>query len=316
MRLYLSSLLLLTACGSDSGGRALPSDGAVIADGPDIDDAPNDTAALPACDVTADFLPPEPIPGASSTSNDIQATLIDDQTLYFTSDRAGATGAYDLWTATRATPADAWTDAAALGGFDTAAIEVGAYLTGNQKKMFYAVGSPAEIYLATRASAMVGFSSGAPVDAVNDSTYDDGDVSVTADGGLMYFASNRNTANGYDIYVSVRSGNDDYGDPEPVTEVNTTVQDAHPRISPDGLTLYWSSMRTDGGAEGGNDIWMATRASVDDDFSGVTRVDALSTASNESPTWVSADGCAVYLQSNRTGTMGGQDLWEAKKPEL
>lgn len=99
-----------------------------------------------------------------------------------------------------------------------------------------------------------------------------------------------------------------------MTEINTNVYDAHPRISGDGLTLYYSSMRTDGGALAGTDIWRASRTATTLPFSTPTRVAELNTASNESPTWLSPDGCVIYIQTDRAGGTGGQDMWEAVKP--
>ncbi|CAN5903596.1 hypothetical protein BH11MYX2_BH11MYX2_25840 [soil metagenome] len=45
-----------------------------------------------------------------------------------------------------------------------------------------------------------------------------------------------------------------------------------------------------------------------------TRVAELNTVSNESPTYISPDGCYLLLQSNRAGGLGDQDVYEARKP--
>lgn len=52
-----------------------------------------------------------------------------------------------------------------------------------------------------------------------------------------------------------------------VMEVNSTAPDGCPIESPDGLSLYIASARTDAAALGGNDIWASDRATKDASFS-------------------------------------------------
>ena len=265
------------------------------------------------CDLTKPFGAPTVVASINSAAKDIQAMLADDLTLYLTSDRGGNT---DLYTATRTSAASAFGTPAVLAGFNTTATETSPYLTADQLTMVYALApmgvANADLYVATRASKTVGFSAGAALTALN-SAEDDSDPVVTADGALLYFASSRAGTGGYDLYVSVRAGAT-YGAPQLVTELDTNVYDAHPRVTADGLTIYYSSMRTDGGALAGTDVWTAKRASTGVAFGTPTRVAELSTASNESPTFVAADGCSIFLQTDRAGGTGGQDIWEAIKP--
>jgi hypothetical protein len=137
---------------------------------------------------------------------------------------------------------------------------------------------------------------------------------TTYQGTLVYFATDRNAVTSdYDIYVATRNGNT-YSNVGAATELNSTAYDAHPRLTADGLTMYFSSMRTTGGAQGGADIWTATRTATSQPFGTPTRVAELNTAQNESPTWISDDGCEIYLQSNRPNNVGTQDIWVAVKP--
>jgi hypothetical protein len=64
---------------------------------------------------------------------------------------------------------------------------------------------------------------------------------------------------------------------------------------PDELTIYFASLRTDGGAKGNLDIWMARRSSVDEQFGLPRNVAKLNTPLSEYPTWISADGCRLYI---------------------
>jgi hypothetical protein len=66
-------------------------------------------------------------------------------------------------------------------------------------------------------------------------------------------------------------------------------------VSPDQLTIYWASDRTDGGAKGDFDIWMATRPNSTASFGGAKNVSELNTDGAELPNWVSPDGCRLYF---------------------
>jgi hypothetical protein len=52
-----------------------------------------------------------------------------------------------------------------------------------------------------------------------------------------------------------------------VTELATAADEGWPALTADGLTVFWSSTRTDGGAKGGWDIWTARRTSLTAPFS-------------------------------------------------
>jgi hypothetical protein len=43
-------------------------------------------------------------------------------------------------------------------------------------------------------------------------------------------------------------------------------------------------------------------------------VPELSSPFSESPSWISPDGCTIYLQSDRPGGLGAQDIYVAVRP--
>jgi hypothetical protein len=315
--------LTLVGCGSNAAlGPATdddpPADAAASVDGASSDAAELDAPAAtqPRCDPNKPFGTPTPIPGLNTAARDIQAAHAGELTLIFASDRGGS---LDLYSAVRASATDDFGSAKAVAGFASSGGETSPFLTADGLVMFYGY-SPAgqvegDIYVATRASLAAPFSSGVMVTNVN-TAMDEGDVTVTSDGAFMYLASNRpGGAGGYDLYVSERDPETGlYSIPKLVSELSTAAYEAHPRVSADGLTLIFSSMRTDDGALAGADIWIATRENVGDAFGAPVRVKELSTNAHESPTWLSPDTCTVYLQSDRAGGSGGQDLWIATKP--
>jgi Tol biopolymer transport system component len=83
-------------------------------------------------------------------------------------------------------------------------------------------------------------------------------------------------------------------------------------ISADGLSIYFDSDRS--GGYGGDDLWVATRATKNDDWSAPTNLGSVvnSSTKDNSPSF-SADGLSLYFNSTRSGSLGGMDLWVAKR---
>jgi hypothetical protein len=92
--------------------------------------------------------------------------------------------------------------------------------------------------------------------------------------------------------------------------VGSEMDDRDPWLSAEGDTLMFSSTRT---GSAGADIYLARRADITVPFSAPVLVPALNTASSESRVSLSADSLTVYLNSNRTGTTGGMDVWRATR---
>jgi hypothetical protein len=102
------------------------------------------------------------------------------------------------------------------------------------------------------------------------------------------------------IWVAPRSG-DTFGLPAPVSEVNGQGSVAFPVPSDDGMYIYF---RSDHGDAGGlPHIWVARRISPGGTFTFARPVTELNSAADDEPTWLSADGCRLYLSSGRSGTM-------------
>ncbi|HEX2455511.1 MAG TPA: hypothetical protein VHI99_17570 [Vicinamibacterales bacterium] len=98
----------------------------------------------------------------------------------------------------------------------------------------------------------------------------EGGPSLSADGLELYFVSDRPGALGgpgdQDIYVTRRTSvNENWGAPERVPPpVSSTFFDITPRISLDGLELYFGSNRPGPFSPPWPDLWVSHRASVND----------------------------------------------------
>lgn len=95
--------------------------------------------------------------------------------------------------------------------------------------------------------------------------------------------------------------------------VNTTANDQHPGISPDGLSLYFHSNRAGniaGSKAGTTDIWVTHRDSLDSPFGQAVNLgNVLNSISNETAPNVSSDGHYLAFGSDRDGGCGGFDVW-------
>ncbi|HEY0482611.1 MAG TPA: hypothetical protein VGD37_34050 [Kofleriaceae bacterium] len=282
-------------------------------DGPPPD-APPDAAPVARCDPSKPFGTPMPVTEVNSTALDQGAKLVDDLTIYFGSSRDGVSG---LYMATRSSPSRPFGTPTPLTLVNAAGAASGPTLTGDGLTMYYALiptgGQTGDLYVTHRASKADPFPAGSPVANVNDPSFDDLDPFITEDGSVLYFDSAR-VGTSLHLYFALRQPGGAFGAVQPMTNQNVGPIDGHPVLSHDGLTLYWSSTRADGGAQGSTDIWFATRPTTAAVFGAASRSAELSSTGAESLSWISADGCVALLQSTRTGTIGAQDIFQATKP--
>jgi len=80
-----------------------------------------------------------------------------------------------------------------------------------------------------------------------------------------------------------------------------------PVLSADELTLFYSEGN-------GVDVFVSTRASKSELFDRGIPVANVNSTANDSPVALTNDGCVLYLSSARSGGIGGQDIWEARRP--
>jgi tetratricopeptide (TPR) repeat protein len=94
---------------------------------------------------------------------------------------------------------------------------------------------------------------------INSPTSDEIAASISAEGDVIYFASNRaGGMGGTDIYACRKTPQGAWGIPQNLgKEINTAQNEDFPNISPDGKSLYYSS--TGHSSMGGYDIFKATK---------------------------------------------------------
>ncbi len=134
-------------------------------------------------------------------------------------------------------------------------------------------------------------------------------------GPVLYFSSTRpGLGTGGNLYRSESHGGV-FGRPELVPGVNSLVDDGQPNLSRDGLELYFYSARTDlPGIQGGNDIYVSTRASVSAPWSTPVNLGlAVNSGASETRPSLSWDGTALYFGSTRAGS---SDIYVATRRRL
>jgi hypothetical protein len=173
-----------------------------------------------------------------------------------------------------------------------------------------------DIWVATRASISDPWID--PVDlssSVNSSDWDLG-PSVSGDGLELYFGSARpGGAGDWDVWVSTRETvSNPWGKAVNLgPTVNSVGYDGHPFVSHDGLMLFITSNRP--GGYGDWDIWLARRATRDDDWGKPVNLGpSLNTADGEAEPYLSTDGRTLYFSdwwAPRPGGSGTNDIWQA-----
>lgn len=145
---------------------------------------------------------------------------------------------------------------------------------------------------------------GAPIN----SEWWEGQPSISSDGQLLFFSSDRKHGEGgSDIYMMTRNSAGDWSEPVNL-KINTGSNEVSPFIASDNQTLYFASDRS--GGQGGYDIYVTYRKG-DNEWSEPKNLGAaVNTKSNELFFSIPSHEDAVYVSSDREGGQGGFDIWK------
>ena len=96
--------------------------------------------------------------------------------------------------------------------------------------------------------------------------------------------------------------------PVNLREINSSVQDRQPTLSPDGLSLYFTSRRP--GGLGVDDIWVSHRATGDGAWQTPQNLgQPVNSSSEDRGPCLSNDGHLLFFFSDRPGGQGGPDIY-------
>jgi hypothetical protein len=283
---------------------------------PDRDAALLPDAPPPSCDLRKDFGTPVLLSSVSTPEPEGSPKLSEDElTIYFTAQRAPQPY-YALYMATRQTLTDTFGPAELIpGGVNSPDNhEYAPNVSIDGLSIFFERQDPTtgidNFFVATRTTTAVPWDTAVPIAGVNVPEYQ-GKLDVRGDGSELYFVK-RGTGTKYHLYVAKRNGGPYVITPLTVLNGPGGAEEFGSAISKDGLVLYFASNRSGTGGTG-SDIWVASRAKTTDDFGLPTLVLPVSSQMDEEPNWVSADGCRLYLESDRAGGVG-KDIYVATRP--
>jgi hypothetical protein len=234
-----------------------------------------------------------------------------------------------------------WSSPANLGPpLNTAAEESGPALSDHGLSLYFNRNpnlpddNDEDLYVSRRITRRGAWGDPVPLVTINTPTFHERNATLSRDGLLLFFSSDRPGGyGGLDLYVSRRvDRNDDQGWSAPVNlgpNVNSAAADVGPAYVEDeggSTVLYFTSNRPSPAGFGAADIYV-TRLAADGSFGLATLVPELSSPSGDARPAVRADGLELLLHSNRPGPplscpadtpspSGGQDLWVSTRASV
>jgi hypothetical protein len=289
-----------------SGGGAdasLPDVDAAPPNGPAVDGgADGDAAAAPPCNPDTPFGTPTLVPGlASSASAEAFGRLSGDE-LEIVFEAVDATSKAQIWHASRAARTDPFGPRALVASLVDPAGGADPFLSSDGLTLVYASSRSGslglrDLYMATRTARDAEFGPPTPIAGVN-STADESQPYLPPGGARIWFTRNATAGTG-EILVAPRSGSG-FGAPMPVAELDALGGNVgFPVPSDDGSYIYFRTARGDDG--GVLHVWHAARPSPGAPFAGFAPATELDSTTEDEPTWLSADGCRIYVTSERAG---------------
>jgi Tol biopolymer transport system component len=243
----------------------------------------------------------------------------DSLSLYFCSNRPGGHGNLDLWITVRATIGEPWSEPVNLGPIvNSSSREAGPYISADGLELYFQsdrLGGQGDrdIWVTTRSAKSEPWSEPVNLGPMVNSSSREASPCLSSDGLELYFQSDRLGGQGDgDIWVTTRKTTTDSW-VEPVNlgpAVNGPALDGTPYISADGLMLFFRSIR--GETYGSGDIWYSRRLTVADHWNMPAHPGPpVNTSAGDSAPNISADGSTLYFHSNREGSFGDNDLYQA-----
>jgi Tol biopolymer transport system component len=265
----------------------------------------------------------------NSSVNDQQLAISKDGlSLYFTSNRTGGFGGFDMYVSQRVSTDDPWGSPVNLGStINTSANEGNPAFSRDGHLMFFqsdrtgGIGG-IDIWVSQREHTHDDFDWGAPVNVsagVNSSAgdqapsyFEDDETGIPQ----LYFASNRiGGLGGLDIFMSEQAGDGSFGAAARITELSSAGGDSRPTIRHDGLEIIFQSDRP--GSTGGADLWVSTRATTLDAWSiPVNLGNTVNTTFADNNPYLSSDGTILLFVSDRPGGSGSSDLYITTRTKL
>jgi Tol biopolymer transport system component len=171
-----------------------------------------------------------------------------------------------------------------------------------------------QIYVSRRQSTNDAWQQAENLGPMINSSFNQTMGSISADGLELYYGTGSSYSSDNELRVATRPTKD-----SPWTEtkiITSTVLGICPAISSGGLQLLFSSDSLSEGL-GGQDLWMMTRATIDDEWGEPVNLGSpINTQGTENRPWISHDGLKFLFTGGapkepRPGNVGSADIWQA-----
>jgi len=135
-------------------------------------------------------------------------------------------------------------------------------------------------------------------------------ASISADGNILFFASNRKGGfGGTDIYICKKLVNGKWSEPQNAgADINTAFDEDFPNTAPDGKTIYFSSKGHT--SMGGYDIFKSNYDETNNTFSKPKNIGyPINTTDDDMNFRISKNGKYGYIATAKTGGQGDFDIY-------
>ena len=176
-----------------------------------------------------------------------------------------------------------------------------------------------DIWVSQRAKTNDNWSEPENLGPIVNSSANDADPAISADGLVLFFGSDREGGSGaYDIWMTTRA-TIDFEWSSPVNlgpKVNSSAGESSAHPSADGLSLFFHSYRS--GGQGNRDLWVATRPTTDDEWGSPTNLGPkINSPDLEINPSISSNCLWLFFSSNRSGGYNGiMELYVTMRPTI
>jgi hypothetical protein len=277
----------------------------------------------------ADFTFGEPVnlgPRFNSPSREVSFALsADGLEMYISSERSGGLGYIDMWRSTRENADSPWGPLVNIQEINSRYNEAFPCLSADGLTLYFSdwyawnaagnrpggVGGH-DLWMCRRLSKDDPWGSHVNMGAIINSSSAEVSCSVSEDGLILIFASDRSDGRGnYDLWMSTRStAESDWAPPVNMgPPVNSAYYEGEGWLSTDGLALFFCSDRS--GGRGSYDVWVTTRRNQTTAWSPPVNLGpAINTSGIEGGPSLSPDQKTLYFGSGKSGGIGSWDVYE------
>ena len=254
--------------------------------------------ALENCDLAAPFEAPVAALTGSMDADGLTFSA-DGLTAYIS---GAGPGNRDIYVATRSSPNGIFGTPELVTAVNTPGIERAPSLSPDGK--LYFTKQPSFLDIGRAVGIAPAFTGAEPVTALS-SPWQDEDPFWWGSNTLYFVSEIESQGAHRDIWMAIWDGAS-FSQPTKVQgqDLHSSAEEFRPVVSPDGLTLYFSSRRTGIGNDTSGDIFMARRPSTGAAFLPAVNLWGMNTTGIDYPVTMSADGCTLYFASNEETGLG------------